>query len=336
MLNFQVLPDEVVLKILSFSETKDLITCGQVSKRIRRISHDGKLWVTVNLVKKIVKTGLLEMILQKGCRILNLCHSTIHGSLSLNMKSQLRVLNLSEPQCTIHDDCDCTDNNGVLEEILFSCCFLQHLAMERVFLSPKMADSICKNSKTLQTLNLNGATLDDSNLQKIIKSCQDLKEFDLAYVGDMGGDIYYYTDEHFEFLAENMSPNVEKLNLGANLIMDYEVKILLSRCNRIKTLGLEETGINDNTPKTITDHLNCTLEELSLSLGHESLSEPSFNSLLELKSMPRLKILNLCYENVDGEKIQNLRQHLSHLMIKVSSPFDPQNRKSITRNYNHS
>ena len=42
---FQDLPDELVLKILRNSETKDLISCGQVSKRIRKISRDGTLWV---------------------------------------------------------------------------------------------------------------------------------------------------------------------------------------------------------------------------------------------------------------------------------------------------
>ena len=272
---------------------------------------------------------LVAIMLGKRCTTLKISNSFLDGRLSSNIECQLKVLDVSQ---SAHR----TKHFDVLEDIMFSCCSLKHLKMEGFFLTPKMAYSICKNSKTLQTLNLKSATLDESNLQKIIKSCQDLKEFDLAYVGDMSGGIYCYTDEHFEYLAENMSPNVEKLDLGGTSIMDYEVKILLSRCNRIKTLGLEETGINDNTPKTITDHLNCTLEELSLSLGHESLSEPSFNSFLELKSMPRLKILNLCYENVDGEKIQNLRQHLSHLMIKVSSPFDPQNRKSITRNYNHS
>ena len=96
MLTFQDLPDELLLKILSFSETKDLIGCGQVSKRIRRISHDGTLWVTANLEKKIVKTELLEMILSKGCRSLNLCYSTILGSLNSNTKSQLRVLKLRQ------------------------------------------------------------------------------------------------------------------------------------------------------------------------------------------------------------------------------------------------
>ena len=62
MSNFQDLPDEVILKILSYSETKVLLICGQVSKRIRRISHDRSLWVTVDLVEKVVKTDLLEMI----------------------------------------------------------------------------------------------------------------------------------------------------------------------------------------------------------------------------------------------------------------------------------
>ena len=95
MLNFEDLPDELVLKVLSYSETKDLLSFGQLSKRFRRISHDGKLWVIANLEKKFVKTELLEMIIGKGCRILNLSHSTIIGSLSPNIESQLRVLNLS-------------------------------------------------------------------------------------------------------------------------------------------------------------------------------------------------------------------------------------------------
>ena len=115
MLNFQSLPDELVLRILSYSETKDLITYGQVSKRFRRVSHDVTLWATANLEKKIVKTELLEMILQKGCRILKLCHSTIIGTLRSNIISQLTVLTFSQPATW-------TGNKTieVLEKLLFS------------------------------------------------------------------------------------------------------------------------------------------------------------------------------------------------------------------------
>ena len=126
MLNFQDLPDELVLKILTYPKAKDLISCGQVSKRIRRISYDSILWEAANLKKKIVKTELLEMILRKGCKILNLRNSMILGNLSSNIKSQLRVLKFSRPQFNIHCECDgdcncapdCNENTaGVLEEL---------------------------------------------------------------------------------------------------------------------------------------------------------------------------------------------------------------------------
>ena len=204
MLNFQALPDELILKILSYSEIEDLINCGQVSKRTRKISHDGTLWVAANLERKIVKTELLEMILQKGCKILNICHSAVLGSLSSNIKSHLRVLKISQPICktvtATGQSCDCEENAGALEELLLSCCSLQHLQMEGVNISPKMAVSICKNGKTLQILNLNCSSFYEATvthpyncLQEIIKCCQELKEVDLAYVNEFKWRYHYGT-----------------------------------------------------------------------------------------------------------------------------------------------
>jgi hypothetical protein len=319
MLNFQDLPDELILKILSYQEAKDLISCGQASKRIRRISHDGTLWVTTNLEKKIVKTELLEMILRKGCSILNLCNCTILGSLSLNIKSQLRVLKLS--QFSIHDDCDtdckgeCVENTGFFDELLFSCCSLQHLVMERVFLTPKIAKSICKNGKTLQTLNLNYSDLDsDSNnyWQEIIQCCLGLKEVNLACT-NYGEGI---TAEDLKFLAENIPPDVEKLSLSCTqqdrTFNDYHVKTLLRRCNKIKTLSLESTCVTHHSLTNIRQCLNHTLEELSLG----PCDKISLTGFLELKSMPRLKILNVYFCKDEDEEIQILRRNLPHLMIK--------------------
>ena len=328
MMNFQNLPDELVLKIFNYSEINHLLTCGQVSKRIRRISRDDTLWVTANLEKKIVKTELLEMILQKGCRILNICHSTILGCLKSNIKSQLKVFKFrssSRPCEEIH----------ILEELLSSCCSLQHLVMEHVPVTSKMAASICKNGKTLQTLNLKGSYLDVppswgasyhiNYFQGIIRYCQELKEVDLgdeAYERDFSGDFY--------FLVKNIPPNVEKLRyLSGGMFMDHHFKILLSRCNKIKALSLEHTVMTDELLTNIRQCLNLTLEELSCKQRRPL--NASFRGFLELKFMPRLNILNLyynsCYEEYDEEEIQNLRQHLPHLMIKC---FD--RRKSLQEN----
>ena len=311
MLNFQDLPDELILKILRYSETKDLIFFGQVSKRIRKISRDSTLWVTANLVKKIVKTELLEMILSNGCKILNISNCTIVGSLSSSsMKSQLKVLELSQSVSKI----------DVLEKLLLSCCSLQHLNMEGLHLTTKMADSICKNGKTLQVLNLNHShvignhyskvkfdyTVPRGNFQAIIKSCQELKE--LAFINS---DANCLPDEDLEFLARNLSQNVVKVNLTNHYINDGLLKVLLSRCNKVKVLILEATAISEYSLKTIRQYLNPTLEELRLSYCW------SVTSVLELKSMPRLQILDLITTKQEEKKIQNLRQLLPHLMIRT-------------------
>ena len=161
MSNFQDLPDELILKVLSYSEIKALITCGQASKRIRKISRDNSLWMTVTLEKKIVKTELLELILGKGCTILIISNSTILGSLDSNIKSQLRVLNLSQ---TVTDYTNCIHRSpiiDVLEELISCCCSLQCLAIEGLWLTPKMAKIICKNGKTLEILNLRYSSVDE-------------------------------------------------------------------------------------------------------------------------------------------------------------------------------
>ena len=321
MLNFHDLPDELMLKILSYSEIKALISCGQVSKRIRRISRDNSLWMTVTLEKKIVKTGLLEMILSKGCMILNIIDSKINGSLSSNIKSQLRVLNLSQ-SAPRWPDWHCPEYINFLEELLFSCCCLQYLAMDGLRLTTRMADSICKNGKTLQILNLNKCNIHilsirkSRYLQEIFKCCQELK--DINFIGVEG-----LSHDDFQVLAEVIPPNVEELNLGCLDFMDNHVKILLSRCKKIKKLSLQSIWITDKTLTNIRHYLNLTLEELSFVEWYTTKT-----GLLQLKSMPRLKRLNFYNKfERDCEEIQNLRQHLPHLMIRTSYLWESPKRK---------
>ena len=329
MLNFQDLPAELVLKILSYSETKDLITYGQVSKRIRRISCDGTLWMTANFVKKIVKTELLEVILSKGCKVLTISNCTIVGHLSSNIKSQLRAL---EWTGKLGGTAYCKENIEVVEKLLLSCRTLQRLKMEGILLTPKMALSISKNGKTLQVLNMNHSYVIDhydstlhrflrlhrsdftepnGNLKTIIKCCQELKE--LSFINE---NENWLAEDDLEFLAKNISPNVVKLNLSNHDVNDDLLKILLSRCNKIKVLILEATIITNNSLKTIRQYLNLTLEELSWAYYW------TFPGFLELKSMPKLKILKLyTSKGEDDKRIQNLRQHLPHLMIRTHSPY---------------
>ena len=50
MSSFLDLPDEIILKVLSYTEIADLWRCGRVSKRIRNISNDNSLIPTRNFL----------------------------------------------------------------------------------------------------------------------------------------------------------------------------------------------------------------------------------------------------------------------------------------------
>ena len=53
-IQLEYFPDEILLKVLSYLDVKDLIPCGQVSDRIRAISHDEILWQRINLHNKVL------------------------------------------------------------------------------------------------------------------------------------------------------------------------------------------------------------------------------------------------------------------------------------------
>ena len=61
------LPDEVILKICSFMDIREILKCGQVSKRIRAISKDESLWLKLNFSVGYVPYAFLEKAVENGC-----------------------------------------------------------------------------------------------------------------------------------------------------------------------------------------------------------------------------------------------------------------------------
>ena len=308
----QDLPEEVILKVFSNLVPKDLLRTSQVSKRFQRISRDKSLWERVNLSNKIVKSKFIKLILNMGCKSLNLKDSSILGRLKRHKVSRLRKLELS----------NCTADDEFLETLLDSCCDLQYLALKGAAIS-NLVTSICQNGQTLEKLNLSGTDTfgsdqpDQSYLQ-IIKRCQKLREVNFSQIS-LSADASF----EIESLAKNITPNIERLELDCLDVTDYHIKILLRRCKKIKEMNLNATWITDASLKNIKENLDDALEELSLcDMNYISLSE-----LPQLKSMKRLKLLKLSTslteenegdeENEENYEIKNLRQQLPSLRIEV-------------------
>ena len=65
-INFEVLPDEVILKVFTYLDMRDLIYSGQVSKRLQVISKDESLWQKINLYQKVVPPEFLQKVVSNG------------------------------------------------------------------------------------------------------------------------------------------------------------------------------------------------------------------------------------------------------------------------------
>ena len=95
-LSLQDMPDEILLKILSYLDSKSIFKCVQVCKRLRNVSFDNSMWQKVNLCGKIVPLRFIRYVINSGCKHLSLRGAKIEGDIgSINNNSQLKYLDCS-------------------------------------------------------------------------------------------------------------------------------------------------------------------------------------------------------------------------------------------------
>ena len=232
------LPNEILLKIFTFMnpKIKELLLFGQVSRRIRSVAHDHLLWQDVNLFpKSTVPSGLLQMILENGCKRLNTC-SPIVGTLTLNQESQLEFLNTAW-----------NTDPRVLTLLLASCHSLVYLRLSNVILNRDMISSICyQNGQTLKVLKIthckrfSGETkpewIQGRWIQLIVDNCPELCVLDL--------DGTPLSDEYIELLAKNVTPKISQLRIiGIGTKCEQIKKMLESRCSNLSELKTSRSSI---------------------------------------------------------------------------------------------
>ena len=320
-LQLEDLPNELILKVFGYLKIKELIHCGQLSKRIREISHDETLWQAMNLYNepwrdcsgnRPVPAEFLHMVISNGCKYLSLNRELIKGDLKLIEESSLIYLKLvTIIQYSIIPDPNPDPNlpknylggvghfsDRLSEELLKACHLLQKLSVSG-YISPDMASSIgYQNGKTLTVLDLRWSTFKVNNSQKtmereiekefnsiqlIVKNCLNLKEVLLP--GTAGSSL---SEAALDFVVNNITPTVEILSFNyIKLVSDKHVNILGSRCKNLKTLTLAGTSITNESINVIIESMNSTLERLDVAFAY------NFDALklLELKTMPKLQTL---------------------------------------------
>ena len=73
-ITIQDLPNEIIIKVLSYLDLRDLFSFGFLSTRTRAISRDKMLWQKLTIRNKILTTEFLKFMLRRGCKFLQLIH----------------------------------------------------------------------------------------------------------------------------------------------------------------------------------------------------------------------------------------------------------------------
>ena len=299
-LQLESLPDEMLLKIFSYMNMQELLQYSQVSKRIRAICSDKSFWEDTYLVEKKVKAEFIKAILDRNCDLLVIDKTVIDGCVKLKKISKLRFLSLF---ClTMYATKD------FYHEILNSCCSLKSLTMSGMKHSLNIVlQNLCKkNEKTLFSLDLAYCRrwISKNSLQVISKHCTELKQIYLTSTN--------ISQDAMDIFVSTLSPNVETICLAGNgdtSMTDAQIEVLVCRCNKITELDLDDAMLlTDASITSIIKHLKQSLRYLDLS----HCPKISFEQVLELKSMPKLRILKYGFKSWHT---MVLRKKLPHLKV---------------------
>ena len=294
---------------------KGVLQCGQVSQRLRAISNDQCLWSKLNLSERKVPYGFIEKAVQNGCEYLNLGFGLVHGGKKAEVPWKLKYLEMSQ---SAHGWSEYALEWP--ERVLQNCHFLQKLAVDYFILDSCAIEQICQNGETLRILSLRGCTIDFEHrtelIQKLFTKCSQLTELNIYKGFGSSPRIAnnFLLDAHICSLVDNLTPNILKLNFAfQRCIQDKHVDSLVRRCNNITELDLSRTSITNDSIESIVKNLN-SLEKLNLRC-----TKIDFSTILQLKSIPTLKILNYFhgdgYGDGNGEKIKNLKLQLPNITI---------------------
>ena len=252
------LPEEIILKIFTQLNIKDLYQCMAVNKKFRAIAYDNSLWNKMHLTGEL-PPELLPQIIANGCHYLSLQLCTIlKGNAKFEDNFQLKYLcfNVSKDE----------ENPDVLSDLASSCHVLEKLSIAfENMIKPdkdqlrysKIIKCIIQSSKTLRVLDIGYCKLRFDSVQLIITLCLELTDLNICGIK--------VSQKSVDFICSNLTSKIEKLDFSDQPNFgDDQLETLLKRCNKMTELSIEFTDVSDDSLKLIPDTLSQTLRKLKV------------------------------------------------------------------------
>ena len=222
-------PDEIILKVCASLDLKDLLNCGQVSKRFRRISHDEFLWQRIDLSRQNVSAAFIQFILDRGCKYLDLSNSCI-----LDLKS--------------------------IENIFINCIQSTELNLEYKNISIKESFCFLKASLLSGTKNYIGCILykedPDEHIKILVERSNQQKELHLKYYVPITNNALISITEE---LKNTRYLDTLDLNLYSGEKTSFSTLLQLPVMTKLTTLNIRR---NKEISRIELQNLNLKIMEL--------------------------------------------------------------------------
>ena len=173
-------------------------------------------------------------------------------------------------------------------------------------------DIIASCSRSLEKLNMSHYvnlvyhSLDMRRFKWIIENCTNLKEIKFLHLND----------DALNYLASNLPLGIETLHLHNCRISEEILMTVVTRCQNLKSLSLAFKRISDVSVDALTRHLKHSLEELEIFASDNS--DMTFEKLLDLRALQKLRILNCYGLRLNREKYTTLEKILAHLIRPIN------------------
>ena len=324
------MPEEIMLKILSQVNIRDLFGCAFVSKRMSRIAKDKTLWEKMNLRSNVdVPALLFAKLIENGCEYLAVPNSiyiytvsncsdldclSVKGTARFEANSKLKYLSFKA-----------TKSNEGLLDFAASCHGLEKLNVEFGFSDfsnaefqsafDKLLKCITNSSSTLKSLSIicysrtNLGRISYESMRLIVSTCQGLTELKISCNG--------ISKETMMFLCENLTIGIEKLHIsGLKTFGDEQLEKLVTRCNKLTELAAFDDYHPSRDFRFSDESVDITIQNLSQTLTKLQVfpaSDFSFPNLLKIASMPNFKVLRISryLPTIEKEKLIKMLPHLS-------------------------
>jgi hypothetical protein len=219
-------PDEIIHKVFACLDIKDRLNCGKVAKRFRKIAHDKFLWQRTDLSRKNISTALIQFLLDRGCKYLDLSNSLI--------------IDISYPTDFI---------------IFNNCAELTELNIKNANICVRETYFLVQNlTSKMKKINLGRLYIEDpdEHIKTLVENCNQLQELRLQY-------CFPITNRAITSIIEKLKNTLETLELSLKCEKITYSKLLELRV--MKKLKILKIGRNKEMRRLKKELQNLKINE---------------------------------------------------------------------------